>query len=137
MADVWSRRGLAGFTADEVRAALAAGGDPNVRLHNIRNTPLHDVLRSQDPSPEAVELLIGAGADVEAVNEAGETPLWCAVRRPPRSDARPTGSGRRPVADRPGRPVGRTGGARRAAGRPVRRSARCTCAHRRRASPPG
>jgi hypothetical protein len=30
---------------------------------------------------EAVELLIRAGADIEAVNESAETPLWCAVRR--------------------------------------------------------
>jgi ankyrin repeat protein len=77
-----------GFTADHVRAALAAGGDPNQRSGAIRETPLHAVLSAalwtpaeQDSSVEAVELLIGAGADVEAVNESGETPLWLAVRR--------------------------------------------------------
>jgi hypothetical protein len=77
-----------GFTADDVRVALAAGGDPNQRFGAIRETPLHAVLSAvlwtpaeQDSSVEAVELLIGAGADVEAVNESGETPLWLAVRR--------------------------------------------------------
>jgi hypothetical protein len=70
-----------GSTADQVRAALAAGADPNERLGNIQNTPLHNALWDFDPSLEAVQLLIEGGADVEATNAIGETPLWCAVRR--------------------------------------------------------
>jgi len=70
-----------GFTADHVRAALAAGADPNERLGNIQNTPLHSALWDFDPSLDAVELLIERGADIEATNGIGETPLWCAVRR--------------------------------------------------------
>jgi hypothetical protein len=87
MTGSWQQGGYFGFTPEEVRAALAAGGDPDERLMPIRNTPLHEVLgaptipgRENAGSVEAVELLIRAGADVEAVNETGETPLWCAVR---------------------------------------------------------
>lgn len=66
---------------DVVRASLTAGADPNARLHAIRNTPLHKALWEFFPSVNVIELLLSHGADVEAVNDAGETPLWCAVRR--------------------------------------------------------
>lgn len=66
---------------EQVRKLLAAGADPHARLHALRNTPLHNALSEFDPSAEVVRLLISHGADVEAVNTAGETPLWCAVRR--------------------------------------------------------
>jgi hypothetical protein len=64
-----------------VRELLATGADPDARFHAVRNTALHEALWEIDPSAEVVELLVANGADVEAVNESGETPLWCAVRR--------------------------------------------------------
>ncbi|HEX2312884.1 MAG TPA: ankyrin repeat domain-containing protein [Thermomonospora sp.] len=67
--------------AEAVRERLAAGADPCAALHAVGNTPLHEALWEEEASAEVVELLIEHGADVEAVNALGETPLWCAVRR--------------------------------------------------------
>jgi len=66
---------------DAVATLLASGAAPNARLHATRNTPLHEALWEPIPVPEIIETLIAYGADVEAVNDLGETPLWCAVRR--------------------------------------------------------
>jgi hypothetical protein len=65
---------------EAVRAALDAGADPNERMHAIQNTPLHNAVWPHLSSIWVVELLIARGADVEAVNDAGLTPLWYAVR---------------------------------------------------------
>lgn len=66
---------------DAVLTRLASGAAPNARLHSIGNTPLHEALWEPRPEPDVVQALLAYGADAEAVNDAGETPLWCAVRR--------------------------------------------------------
>src|SRR5262245_21020228 len=55
-----------------VRAQLDAGVDVNVRDADD-NTPLH--LAAIYAGPECVELLIKQGADVNAANKLGATPL--------------------------------------------------------------
>jgi hypothetical protein len=88
MLDPWRQRGYVSFAPEDVRAALAAGGDPNQRFFPIRDTALHLIVGAVEVSDdemasalESMRLLIEAGADVEAVNEVGDTPLWYAVRR--------------------------------------------------------
>jgi ankyrin repeat protein len=56
----------------ELQASLADGVDPNV-ADSQGFTPLH--FAAQSLSPEATKLLIDAGADLEARNKFGATPL--------------------------------------------------------------
>ena len=60
--------------------ALAHGGDPNLRSHpaaryniNLTPTPIYHAIRGRNP--ENVRILLKAGADLEARNSAGWTPL--------------------------------------------------------------
>jgi len=64
--------------ADAVTMLLANGADPRVRDAD-GNTPLHHAARSSDPG--VAVLLLNAGARVDALNEAGHSPLAaaCAV----------------------------------------------------------
>ena len=68
-----------------VRHLLQAGADPNVRItmsiDNCRNTPLIDLcLQRSMNSQELVEVLVAAGADVEARTGAGMTALCYAAQ---------------------------------------------------------
>ncbi|MBP2476649.1 hypothetical protein JOF53_005521 [Crossiella equi] len=58
---------------------MEAGADPNARLWAIGNTPLHCAAQD-NASAEVIDLLVSWGAEAEARNAAGETPLWLAVR---------------------------------------------------------
>jgi hypothetical protein len=67
-------------SVDEVRNALDGGADPNAMLTSLGSRPLHMALGCLDASLEVVQLLIERGADVDAVDHRGVTPLWYAVR---------------------------------------------------------
>jgi ankyrin repeat protein len=60
----------------ELQASLADGVDPNV-ADSQGFTPLH--FAAQSLRPEATKLLIDAGADLEARNKFGATPLLVAM----------------------------------------------------------
>ncbi len=67
------------ITPDVVRERLAAGADPDERLHAVGNTPLFEVL-NQPAAAEMIALLLRYGARVDTMNLIGQTPLWEAVR---------------------------------------------------------
>jgi ankyrin repeat protein len=62
---------------ERVRELLADGVDPNVRSSGGR-TALHAA--AEEGILEAAQLLIDAGASIEARNFSGDTPLHCAAR---------------------------------------------------------
>ena len=64
-------------TACEVKAALAAGADPNAR-NEIGNTPLHYAVTGND-NPSVLKALIEGGADPGARDKYGRTPLHVAT----------------------------------------------------------
>ena len=64
-------------TACEVKAALAAGADPNAR-NEIGNTPLHYAATGNN-NPSVIVAFIEAGADPNARTESGHTPLHLAA----------------------------------------------------------
>lgn len=59
--------------AEAIKLLLAAGVSPNARLNDKGELPLHHVL-----SAEAARVLLAAGADVNAADSAGYTPLMTA-----------------------------------------------------------
>jgi uncharacterized protein len=61
---------------DAVRRHLAAGVDPDVGDAQAFR-PLH--FAAQQNAAEVATLLLQAGAEVDAVNVHGNTPLWAAV----------------------------------------------------------
>jgi uncharacterized protein len=63
---------------DELARSLAEGADPNV-ADAAGFTPLH--FAAQSLQPQAVRLLIDAGADLEARNRFGATPLFVALMK--------------------------------------------------------
>lgn len=70
-------------TAEEVKAALAAGADPAFPGHDL--TALH-VAAGKNPSPAVIQALLEAGADPDARNEDGLTPLYVASALNPNPD---------------------------------------------------
>ncbi len=61
----------------KVMSLLLAGADPNVS-DSQRNTALHVAIREESPTAFAA-LLKSPGVDVNAINQAGETPLMLAA----------------------------------------------------------
>jgi Ankyrin repeats (3 copies)/Lsr2 len=78
----WGRQAIAWWDADVVGAKLTEGADPNAVVASAEVRPLHQAASGHGgmASAQAVKMLITHGADVEAVNGMGETPLWRAVR---------------------------------------------------------
>jgi ankyrin repeat protein len=70
----WAARGT-----DErfLRAALAHGGDPNLVAGEMQMTPLFEALASR----EALEMLVEAGANINAQASTGDTPAMVAAGR--------------------------------------------------------
>lgn len=64
--------------AGRVVEVLGSGADPNARIGALGSTPLS--MAAGEGSVGAVEVLLRAGADVEAADVRGVTPLWTAVR---------------------------------------------------------
>lgn len=63
--------------AKKLKALLDAGMDPNIRDYDRGATPLH--LAANKGNVEAIELLIDAGADVNAANKRGRTPIHALI----------------------------------------------------------
>ena len=63
-----------------VKQYLAAGADTNVRQEGLGHTPLHIAVNNNQK--EIVELLITAGADVNARRTGGAMPLDSTVGKP-------------------------------------------------------
>lgn len=66
--------------ADEVKLLLRYGANPN-RPNSFGRTALHESFDYDGLSQEGIELLIRAGADVNAVDKNNETPLFLAAWR--------------------------------------------------------
>jgi ankyrin repeat protein len=75
-------RAVMGDRADAAMAAflIQRGADPNVADRLQRWTPLHYAVR--DGREALVELLLDAGADPNAKDVFGDTPLWRCVTGP-------------------------------------------------------
>ena len=70
--------GRYGSTIDLIKILLDL--DPAVNEKDADgNTPLHLALQNDGTSCELISLLINNGADLEATNKAGDTPLMCAA----------------------------------------------------------
>jgi uncharacterized protein len=81
--DGWTLLHLAGFFGhlDAVRLLLERGADANVfSINTMRNTPLHAAL-SGPLAVEGIRLLVQAGADVNARQHGGYTPMHSAANR--------------------------------------------------------
>ncbi len=77
-------------TPQIVELLLKNGAHVNTQEDMLEYTPLHfaAVLRSTFPK-ENIELLLQHGADIEAKDEYGQTPLYCAVEQVKRMRAEP------------------------------------------------
>ncbi|CAM5391032.1 ankyrin repeat domain-containing protein [Streptomyces hirsutus] len=62
-----------------VRHRLVTGADPNARSFALRATPLHEAVTTHAPG-DVVDVLVAHGADVDAADAEGATPLREAVR---------------------------------------------------------
>jgi len=86
--DIALHLAAAGYRVEIARALLAADADPNSALNRRRSTPLHYASDGYIAGPdynavqqvETLKLLIGAGADINAHDQNGATPLHRAVR---------------------------------------------------------
>ena len=65
--------------ADARRRKLEGGADPDRREGPLLETPLHIATRRR--RPEAVQILLDRGAEINATNGAGKTAYAHAVRR--------------------------------------------------------
>ncbi len=74
---VFQSRGDRGGSVDRVRALIERGADVNVRNHKGQ-TALHCAAKAG--FGDIVALLLGSGAEPDAVDNAGETPLAAALR---------------------------------------------------------
>lgn len=76
---------MRGGNVESAIAILEAGGDPNTPFPaDYWNSPLHVAACGEDIRPgsnkeKIIELLLSHGADIDVVNEDGQTPLHCAV----------------------------------------------------------
>ena len=61
-----------------VSILLEAGANPNARTYSTGWTPLHDAAYSD--APQATQLLLNGGADVDARANSGATPLCFAAQ---------------------------------------------------------
>jgi len=86
MSDAWGMTPLNWLNPAEVRRRLVTGADPNARSSGLRATPLHEAVTSDAPG-DVVDVLVAHGADVDAADAEGATPLWEAVRWGNRSAA--------------------------------------------------
>lgn len=68
-------RGLPGCVA---QLAACPGVDCNLAANRHRSTPLH-ALASNSACPRCAAILVDAGADIEATDFRGRTPLWLAA----------------------------------------------------------
>jgi ankyrin repeat protein len=57
---------------------IEAGGNVNVRASFLNQTPLH--VAAEDGSSGLVKMLVSSGADVNAVDKNGATPLILAMQ---------------------------------------------------------
>lgn len=65
----------------EIKRLLGEGVDVNCRIHsNVAGTPLYYAALFRQP--EAVEVLLAAGADPNIANTRGETPLLASIGAP-------------------------------------------------------
>ena len=80
--------GAAGYRVEIVRLLLSAGSDPNAATNHRRSTPLHYAADGFINGPawdakrqvETIRCLLDRGADIDAQDKNGATPLHRAVR---------------------------------------------------------
>src|SRR5437588_39804 len=78
----------AGYRVEIIRLLLAFGANPNARANRRRSGPLHYAADGYITRPawdaerqvESIQLLLDAGADINAPDQNGATPLHRAVR---------------------------------------------------------
>ena len=79
-------RAIQSQSADGVKAALSRGADPNAVKPDDANTPLIEAVHKDNP--ELVQILINAGASVDAKGSEGGTALYWAADNMPLNDVK-------------------------------------------------